>query len=125
MHPTTSSSAARFGATGLVILGLVCQELGAAIAVTLFPQVGATGMVLLRLVFSAAILLIIFRPSVRGRSGSDWTTVIGFGLVLATMNALFYTSLLTLPLGVAVAIELLGPLVLSVVISRRASAWLL
>lgn len=120
----TASPAARLGATGLVVLGLLCQELGAAIAVTLFPAVGSLGMVLLRLVFSAALLLIIFRPSVRGRSRSDWLTVIGFGLVLATMNAFFYTSLRSLPLGPAVTIELLGPLVLSVVISRRASAWL-
>jgi inner membrane transporter RhtA len=124
MNPATSGTAARVGATGLVVLGLVCQELGAAIAVTLFPEVGATGMVLLRLLFSAAILLIVFRPSVRGRSRRDWLTVIGFGLVLATMNALFYASLLSLPLGVAVTIELLGPLILSVVISRRPSAWL-
>jgi inner membrane transporter RhtA len=123
-HPSTASSAARLGATGLIVLGLLCQELGAAIAVTLFPQVGSTGMVFLRLLFSAAILLIVFRPSVRGRSRGDWMTVLGFGLVLATMNAFFYTSLLTVPLGPAVTIELLGPLVLSVVTSRRASAWL-
>lgn len=123
-HPSTSSAAARVGATGLVTLGLICQELGAAIAVTLFPQVGATGMVLLRLLFSAAILLIVFRPSVRGRSRADWLTVIGFGLVLACMNAFFYVSLLSIPLGPAVTIELLGPLVLSVVISRRPSAWI-
>ena len=119
-----TSSAARFGASGLVVLGLFCQELGAAIAITLFPQVGATGMVLLRLFFSAAILLLVFRPSVRGRSRGDWMTVIGFGLVLATMNAFFYESLLTVPLGAAVTIELLGPLILSVVISRRPAAWL-
>ena len=122
--PSRSSGAARLGATGLVVFGLICQELGAAIAVTLFPDVGSTGMVLLRLVFSAAILLIVFRPSVRGRSRADWLTVIGFGLVIAAMNAFFYTSLLSIPLGVAVTIELLGPLVLSVVISRRPSAWL-
>jgi inner membrane transporter RhtA len=120
----SASSAARLGSSGLVVLGLVCQELGAAIAITLFPQVGATGMVLLRLLFSAAILLIIFRPSFRGRSRADWLTVIGFGLVLATMNAFFYESLLTVPLGAAVTIELMGPLILSVVISRRPSAWL-
>jgi inner membrane transporter RhtA len=123
-NPANSSGAARLGATGLVVLGLICQELGAAIAITLFPEVGSTGMVMLRLVFSAVILLIVFRPSVRGRSRGDWATVIGFGLVLATMNAFFYTSLLSIPLGVAVTIELLGPLVLSVVISRRPSAWL-
>jgi inner membrane transporter RhtA len=120
----TPSSAARLGASGLVVLGLVCQELGAAIAITLFPQVGATGMVLLRLFFSAAILLLVFRPSLRGRSRSDWLTVIGFGLVLATMNALFYESLLSVPLGAAVTIELLGPLILSVVASRQPIAWL-
>jgi len=123
-NPASTSQTARFGATGLVVLGLICQELGAAIAITLFPAVGSTGMVLLRLAFSAIILLIVFRPSVRGRSRGDWLTVIGFGLVLATMNAFFYTSLLSIPLGVAVTIELLGPLVLSVVISRRPSAWL-
>lgn len=124
MNTQSAGSAARFGASGLVVLGLVCQELGAAIAITLFPQVGATGMVLLRLAFSAVILLIVFRPSVRGRSRGDWVTVIGFGLVLATMNAFFYASLLSVPLGVAVTIELLGPLTLSVVMSRRPSAWL-
>jgi inner membrane transporter RhtA len=51
-------------------------------------------------------------------------TVIAFGLVLATMNAFFYESLVRVPLGAAVTIELLGPLIFSVVISRRASAWL-
>jgi inner membrane transporter RhtA len=44
--------------------------------------------------------------------------------VLATMNLVFYLSLSRLPLGAAVTIEYLGPLVLSVVASRRASAWL-
>ena len=124
MDNQPASSAARLGASGLVVLGLVCQELGAAIAITLFPAVGATGMVLLRLAFSAAILLLVFRPSFRGRSRGDWLTVIGFGLVLAIMNAFFYESLLSVPLGAAVTIELMGPLILSVVISHRPSAWL-
>ena len=124
MDNQPASSAARLGSSGLVVLGLVCQELGAAIAITLFPAVGATGMVLLRLAFSAAILLLVFRPSFRGRSRGDWLTVIGFGLVLAIMNAFFYESLLSVPLGAAVTIELMGPLILSVVISHRPSAWL-
>ena len=124
MDNQPASSAARLGASGLVVLGLICQELGAALAITLFPQVGATGMVLLRLAFSAAILLLVFRPSFRGRSRADWLTVVGFGLVLAIMNAFFYESLLSVPLGAAVTIELMGPLILSVVISRRPSAWL-
>lgn len=108
----------------LVIVGLVCQEVGAALAVTLFPEVGALGMVMLRLVFSAILLLLIARPSLRGRTRSGWLAVVGFGLVLAVMNGLFYLALARLPLGVTVTIEVLGPLVLSIVASRRRSAWL-
>jgi inner membrane transporter RhtA len=108
----------------LVVAGLACQEVGAAIAVLLFPSVGPLGMVMLRLVFSALILLAIARPALRGHSRSDWTGVVLFGLVLATMNGLFYLALERLPLGVTVTIEVLGPLVLSIVAARRASAWL-
>lgn len=115
---------ASFGAAGVVVGGLVCQEAGAGLAVLLFPQVGAVGMVMLRLVFSAIILLLIFRPSVRGRSRADWLTVVAFGVALAVMNTLFYLALTRLHLGATVTLEYLGPLVLSVVVSRRVSAWL-
>lgn len=118
------SRAGALGPSSLVVLGLVCQDAGAALAVTLFPQVGPLGMVTLRLAFSALILLAVFRPSVRTRTGADWMTVLGFGLVLATMNVLFYLALERLPLGATVTIEVLGPLVLSVVAGRRASGWL-
>lgn len=124
MAVTTANRSASFGAAGLVVGGLICQEAGAGLAVLLFPSVGAVGMVMLRLVFSAIILLLVFRPSFRGRSRSDWLTVIGFGLALAIMNTLFYLALTRLHLGATVTLEYLGPLVLSVVVSRRASAWL-
>ncbi|MBD3943093.1 EamA family transporter [Microbacterium sp. NEAU-LLC] len=108
----------------LVIAGLACQEVGASLAVLLFPAVGPLGMVMLRLVFSAIVLLLIARPRVRGHTGRDWTAVALFGLVLVLMNSLFYLALERLPLGVTVTIEVLGPLVLSIVAARRASAWL-
>ena len=113
-----------FGAAGLVLIGLICQDIGAAIAVTLFPAVGALGMVSLRLAFSALVLMAVFRPSLRGRRRADWGTVVAFGLVLAAMNVLFYEAISRIPLGTTVTIEVLGPLILSVVTSRRASAWL-
>lgn len=112
------------GSAAIVVLGLVCQEIGAAVAVTVFPQVGPIGMVTLRLVFSAILMMVIFRPSARGRTRADWMTVLLFGLVLAGMNALFYLALERLHLGVTLTIEILGPLILSVVVSRRASSWL-
>lgn len=107
-----------------VVVGLACQEVGASIAVLLFPQVGPIGMVMLRLAFSAVILLLIARPRLAGHSREGWRAVVLFGLVLASMNALFYLALERLPLGVTVTIEVLGPLVLSIIASRRASAWL-
>ena len=108
----------------LVIAGLACQEVGASLAVLLFPAVGPLGMVMLRLVFSAVLLLAIARPRLRGHDRAAWMAVVAFGLVLAVMNGLFYLALERLPLGVTVTIEVLGPLVLSIVASRRASAWL-
>lgn len=114
-----SASAAAF-----VVIGLACQEVGAALAVLLFDDMGPLGMVMLRLVFSALVLLAIARPTWRGHSRADWFAVARFGIVLAVMNALFYLALERLPLGVAVTIEVLGPLVLSIVAARRASAWI-
>ncbi len=111
-------------ASGLVVLGLICQEVGAGVAVLLFPSAGPIGTVTLRLVFSAVLLLAIFRPRLRGRTRADWLTVLAFGAVLGGMNAVFYLALDRLPLGPTVTIEYLGPLVLSVVVARRASAWL-
>ena len=122
---SASDRAARpFGPVGLVAIGLICQEVGASFAVLLFPSVGVIGMVSLRLAFSAIVLLVIARPRLRGHSRNDWLTVIAFGITLALLNALFYGALARVPLGATITIEVLGPLVLSVVISRRASSWL-
>lgn len=111
-------------AIGLVVAGMLVQEVGASLAVTLFPHVGPAGMTMLRLVFSAIILLAVARPSLRGRSRRAWLAVIRFAFALVCMNTLFYFALQRLPLGVAVTIEVLGPLVLSIVAARRASAWM-
>src|SRR5690606_11397838 len=99
-------------AAGFVVAGSIAVEVGAALAVTIFPVTGPTGIVTLRLVFAALILLVAFRPSLRGRSRADWLTVCAFGLVLAGMNVLFYLALERLPLGATVTIEYLGPLIL-------------
>lgn len=111
-------------AVAFVVVGLACQEVGAALAVGLFPHAGPLGMVMLRLFFSAAVLLLIARPRWRGHTGRAWSAVVRLGVVLGLMNAMFYLALERLPLGVAVTIEVLGPLALSIIASRRASAWI-
>jgi len=111
-------------AVTLVVVGLCCQEVGASLAVFLFPEVGPLGMVMLRLVFSALILGVIARPAWRGHSRASWAAVVQLGVALAVMNGFFYLALSRLPLGVTVTIEVLGPLALSIIASRRASSWL-
>lgn len=111
-------------AVGLVAIGLVCQEVGASLAVMLFPQTGPLGMVMLRLVFTALILLAIARPSLRGHSAQAWRSALMLGGVLALMNGLFYLALSELPLGVTVTIEVLGPLTLAVLVARTRASWL-
>ncbi|MFD5214243.1 DMT family transporter [Microbacterium sp. NPDC058345] len=111
-------------AIGLIGAGLLCQQVGSSLAVLLFPEVGPLGMVMLRLVVSALILLSVARPSLRGRTPGAWRAALMFGTVLALMNAMFYLALSELPLGVAVTIEVLGPLALAVITSKARSAWL-
>lgn len=111
-------------AAGLVVIGLACQEVGASIAVLLFPSVGAPGMVTLRLVFSALVLLLVARPKLGGRTRRDWMTAVLFGVAIAAMNSAFYLSIERIPLGIAVTIEVLGPLTLSVIAGRTPLAFL-
>jgi inner membrane transporter RhtA len=109
------------GPVGLVLAGGVSVQFGGALAVTLMPRAGALGVVSLRLAVAAVVLLLFCRPRLRGHSRADWGTVVVFGITMAAMNGLFYQALARIPLGPAVTLEVLGPLALSVLASRRAA----
>ncbi|MBT2413930.1 EamA family transporter [Streptomyces sp. ISL-12] len=108
------------GPVGLVLAGGLSVQFGGALAVTLMPRAGALGIVTLRLAVAAVVLLLVCRPRLRGHSRADWGTVIVFGATMAGMNGLFYQAVARIPLGPAVTLEVLGPLALSVLASRRA-----
>ncbi|MGW5607187.1 EamA family transporter [Streptomyces sp. NPDC003753] len=108
------------GPVGLVLAGGVSVQFGGALAVSLMPRAGALGVVTLRLVVAAIVLLLVCRPRLRGHSRADWGTVVVFGITMAAMNGLFYQAVARIPLGPAVTLEVLGPLALSVLASRRA-----
>lgn len=103
----------------LVLAAVVAVQFGGAFAATLMPRIGVIGSVGLRLGIAAILLLALVRPRLRGRSRTDWATLVAFGATLTLMNAAFYASLVRLPIGVAVTIEFLGPLTLAAVLSRR------
>jgi inner membrane transporter RhtA len=109
----------RFPAPALVLAAAVSVQVGAAFAKSLFDEVGPPAVVLMRLAFGSVAVWAIFRPRFRGRGRRELGLVLALGVVLACMNNAFYESLDRIPLGVAVTVEFLGPLVVAVVSSRR------
>ncbi|MFJ8447199.1 EamA family transporter [[Kitasatospora] papulosa] len=114
-----SRRGAALGPVALVVAGGLSVQFGAAVAVLLMPKAGALGVVTLRLAAAAVVMLVVCRPKLRGHSRADWGTVVAFGIAMGGMNTLFYQAADRIPLGAAVTLEVLGPLVLSVVASRR------
>ena len=107
-----------------ILVAMVSIQSGAALAKQLFPVVGAAGASALRLVFAAAILLLVWKPFGGNRMDSvgpaERRAVVLYGVSLGTMNLLFYFALERIPLGLAVAFEFCGPLTIALIRSRRA-----
>ena len=105
---------------GSLLFGMLSFQCGAALAKQLFPLVGAQGATALRLGLGALILWLLRQPWRRLAGRRDWASLWGYGLTLGVMNLCFYMALRTIPLGIAVALEFLGPLAIAVFGSRRA-----
>lgn len=103
----------------LVLVGIVSVQTGAAVARGVFDDLGAAGTALWRLILAAAILLVVLRPPLRTWPRASWRAAALLGVALAGMNLVFYLSLRTVPLGIAVTVEFLGPLLLALVQTRR------
>lgn len=113
--------AAQISAPGVAMVLTACLsiQVGAAAAAQLFADLGSWGAAALRLLLAAVIMLVAVRPRMLSWSGAQWRSVVGLGLALAGMNGFIYAALQRIPLGTAVAIEFLGPLILAAVLSRR------
>jgi len=104
---------------GLVVAAVTSVQFGAALAATLFDDLGAAGVALLRLAFAALVLLAAWRPRLRDHPAGDLRLAVLFGLVLGAMNLSFYLALDRVPLGIAVTLEFVGPLGVAVAKSGR------
>jgi inner membrane transporter RhtA len=109
--------------TGAAVLSaavaMVSFQLGATFAKQLIPVIGAPGTTALRLGLSALLLVAIQRPWRSIPSRSARPLLLAYGLSLGAMNWVFYLALSRIPLGIAVAIEFVGPLAVAVGASRR------
>jgi len=103
----------------LALTAMLSVQIGAAVAKTRFDEVGSVGAATLRLVIGAVVLALVVRPRVRHWTRAQWLAAVLLGLALGGMNLFIYVAFATIPIGVAVTIEFLGPLTLSLAHTRR------
>ena len=103
----------------LVLVAIASVQTGSALARRLIDDVGAPGVTLLRVALAGLVLLVALRPPVRTWSRDAWRATLVLGAAMAGMNLAFYLALRTVPLGIAVTVEFVGPLLLALVQTRR------
>ena len=107
------------GSIALLVLAMISIQTGASFAKNLFPLAGAAGTTALRLFFATVILWGIWRPWRTKLQKTDLKHLLIYGTALGLMNLTFYFALQRIPLGLAVTLEFIGPLALSIFLSRK------
>ena len=104
---------------------LVSVNVGAAYAKGLFPLVGSAGITATRVGLASILLLAFWRPWRAPLARLDAINVAIYGVMLGMMNLLIYAAFARIPIGIAIAIEVTGPLAVVVLSSRhlRDFAW--
>ena len=111
-RPETVSAAG----TGLALLSVLSMQGGQALAKTGFALAGPLPIASIRFAIGAAILLVVWRPRL-----PDHTTalpILGLGTALAGVNVFIYLAFDRLPLGLAVTLQFLGALAVSLIGAR-------
>lgn len=103
----------------VILIAMLSIQSGASLAKSLFPVVGAPGVTALRIALGTLILVVIFKPWRLRFQKEQRLPLLFYGLSLGAMNYLFYLSIQTVPLGIAVALEFTGPLAVALFSSRR------
>ncbi|MFC4948301.1 EamA family transporter [Pseudonocardia sp. GCM10023141] len=117
-----SRSRARAG-VGMAVASILCVQLGLAVSVGLFDQVGPEGAAWLRLAWAGVLLLVLVRPRPSQFTRTGLLACIALGVVTAGVTLLFMAAVARLPLGTASALEFLGPLGVAVARGRGAGLW--
>jgi inner membrane transporter RhtA len=120
MQAAPASPPARAFAPFLAIVGsLVSVNVGAAYAKGLFPLVGPAGITAVRVGLASILLMAFWRPWRAPLARADAINVAIYGVMLGMMNLLIYAAFARIPIGVAIAIEVMGPLAVVVLSSRH------
>jgi inner membrane transporter RhtA len=122
----TAETSPAFG--GVAAGGLMCLmsmssiQFGAALSSSAIATYGPAGATWLRLAFASVILAIVVRPRIFSYSRDQWVSALVLGTTTALMTTSFFSAIARIPLGLAVAIDFLGPLSVATIgygLSRR------
>jgi inner membrane transporter RhtA len=102
----------------MAVASMLCVQLGLAVSVGLFDDVGPQGAACLRLTWAGVIALALVRPRRGTYSPAAVRGGVALGVVTAGVTMLFMAAVAHLPLGTAVALEFLGPLGIAVLRGR-------
>ncbi|HHA2009554.1 TPA: threonine/homoserine exporter RhtA [Enterobacter mori] len=117
--PGLSRTSSVWMPVAVILIAMLSIQSGASLAKSLFPLVGAPGVTALRIALGTVILVVIFKPWRLRFKKEQRLPLLFYGLALGAMNYMFYLSIQTIPLGIAVALEFTGPLAVALFSSRR------
>ncbi|EMC9752604.1 threonine/homoserine exporter RhtA [Enterobacter cloacae] len=117
--PGISRTSSVWMPVAVIVIAMLSIQSGASLAKSLFPLVGAPGVTALRIALGTLILVVIFKPWRLRVKKEQRLPLLFYGLALGAMNYMFYLSIQTIPLGIAVALEFTGPLAVALFSSRR------
>ncbi|MCA4133884.1 DMT family transporter [Arthrobacter sp. M4] len=109
------------GAVGVATLmaSSLSNQVGAASGSLAFPVMGPVGVVAVRQLIAAAVLLPVVRPRYRSFTRQQLWPVILLAVVFGTMNLTLYAAIERVGLGLAVTLEFLGPLSIALLQGRN------
>ncbi|KWK07682.1 EamA family transporter [Burkholderia stagnalis] len=94
----------------LAVASMCSVQLGAALSRPATIEYGTVSTTWLRLCFAALALAIVVRPPLRTYSRQRWIAAVALGSAMAAMTLCFFAAVRRVPLGLAVAINFVGPL---------------
>jgi inner membrane transporter RhtA len=122
MPTVTAAPEGRFGRIlpfAALLVTMVSVQFGAAFSKQLFPVLGVERTTFLRLAIGALLLAPVLKPWKMRVTPQQWPLLLLYSAVLGAMNLCFYLSVQRVPLGIAVALEFIGPLGLAIAFSHR------
>ncbi|KQS87928.1 MULTISPECIES: EamA family transporter [unclassified Rhizobium] len=108
--PLTAGTTAALTGGLMCLLSMSSVQFGSAFSASAISAYGPSGTTWLRLLWAAALLAIVVRPPVFRYTRAQWQTAGVLGASMAGMTLCFFAAIERIPLGLAVAIDFLGPL---------------